>query len=265
MSTALTDFDREAALAALAWQVEMGVDEAIGEVPADRFAAAERQPQAGVPAPVVIPVSRPGPATVAENSADIAASCSDLAALRSALESFEGSALKKGARSTVFADGRPDARLMIVGEAPGREEDAAGLPFVGRSGRLLDRMLAAIGLARDAETREHAVYITNVLPWRPPVNRDPAGDEVALLKPFLLRHIELASPEVLLLMGARAAQVVLETNDGIGRLRGRWTTWREVAVLPTLHPALLLRDPSRKRQAWADLMAVRARLDGETE
>jgi uracil-DNA glycosylase family 4 len=273
--------EREAALAALEWQIALGADEAIGAVALDRFGLAELPPSGrrgasgrgaappaspAPPSPPAAPAPPPPPSagagTPERAAAAIAAGCGDLAALRAALEAFEGSGLKRGARSTVFADGLPGARVMVIGEAPGREEDAAGLPFVGRSGRLLDRMLAAIGLARDADDPARAVYITNVLPWRPPVNRDPAGDEVAMLKPFLFRHVELAGPDVLLLMGARAAQTMLETSEGIGRLRGRWTKWRTLPALPTLHPALLLRDPGRKRQAWADLLTLREFLDG---
>jgi uracil-DNA glycosylase len=258
---------RAADLAALAWQLELGVDETIGEAPVDRFAL-EAQPEAPPAAPAGHPAAAPvAPALAAEADARgtsvIAAACADLAALRAALEGFEGSVLRRGARSLVFADGLPGARVMVVGEAPGREEDAAGRPFVGRSGQLLDRMLGAIGLSRTAEAPEAAVYITNVLPWRPPANREPSGDEIAMLRPFLFRHIELAAPEILVLMGSAAARVVLERQDGIMRLRGRWTEWRGVPVMPMIHPASLLRDGSRKRAAWADLLAIRARLDGE--
>jgi len=150
---------------------------------------------------------------------------------------------------------------MIVGEAPGRDEDVAGLPFVGRSGQLLDRMLAAIGLSRRAEAPEDAVYITNVLPWRPPANRDPSTAEATMMRPFLMRHIALKAPEVLVLMGAAAARTVLATSTGITRLRGAWTEAEGVPVLPMFHPAALLRDPIKKRDAWTDLLSLRARLD----
>jgi uracil-DNA glycosylase len=253
-------------LAALAWQLELGVDEAIADAPIDRFA--EAQAQASDAAPAAAPLPAPVVAALAQGAAlrcaaAIAAACGDLASLRAALAAFDAGALRQGARNLVFADGVPGARVMLIGEAPGREEDAEGRPFVGRSGRLLDRMLAAIGLDRAAAGPAEGVYITNVLPWRPPANRDPAGDEIALLKPFLVRHIELAAPEVLVLMGSAAARVVLETDVGIMRLRGRWTAWRDVPVLPMVHPASLLRDPTRERAAWADLLALRARLDGE--
>lgn len=258
----------EAAFAALAWQIELGADEAVGEAPVDRFALAERAAAEAAPrrreapaAPVVLSAEA-GREAALRGAVEIAGACQDIGELRAALAGFEGSRLKRGARNLVFADGIPGARVMIVGEAPGREEDAVGRPFVGRSGQLLDRMFAAIGLARAAETREDALYITNVLPWRPPGNRDPAADEIELLKPFLFRHVELAQPEILVAAGATAARVVLGTTEGIMRLRGRWAEWRGIPVMPMVHPASLLRDSSRKRGAWADLLAIRERLDG---
>jgi DNA polymerase len=246
-------------LAALAWQIELGADEAIGEEPVSRFEVAATPPTPRRVAAAAAPVA---PAPEAEGSAALAAACGDLAALRAVMEAFEGCALKRGARNLVFADGDPQARVIVVGEAPGRDEDLAGLPFVGRSGQLLDRMFAAIGLSRRAEEPAAALYITNVLPWRPPQNRDPSSDEVAMLLPFLFRHIELARPEVLVVMGKAAAHAVLGTEAGIKGLRGRWTAWRGVPVMPMLHPAYLLRDGEAKRLAWADLLAVRERLDG---
>ncbi|MBP7000574.1 uracil-DNA glycosylase [Amaricoccus sp.] len=243
-------------LAALAWQVEMGADEAIGETPVDRFEAAP------TPAPVAVvpaPAPRP-PAVPAEDSAGIAAACEDLPALRAAMAAFEGCALKRGARSLVFADGDPRARVMLVGEAPGREEDMAGLPFVGRSGQLLDRMLAAIGLTRKGEDPATSVYITNVLPWRPPANREPSSDEVAMMRPFLMRHIALKAPKVLVTLGSPATRTVLATATGINRLHGIWADLGGIPVLPMLHPAALLRAPERKREAWGDLLTLRERL-----
>ncbi len=248
-------------LAALAWQVELGADEAIGEAPVNRFDVPAARPRPAV-APAA-PVAE-GAAPVAEGAAPaaLAAACGDLAALRAAIGGFEGSALRRGARNLVFADGDPAARVMVIGEAPGRDEDRAGLPFVGPSGQLLDRMLAAIGLSRRADDPALGAYITNVLPWRPPQNRDPSGDEAALLAPFLFRHIELARPEVLLLLGSPAVRTVLATSDGVTRLRGRWQAWRGVPAIATWHPAALLRDGEKKREAWADLLMLKARLDG---
>jgi len=252
---------RESDLAALAWMVELGADEAIGEAPVDRFEAARAAPAAARPAvPAAAPAAAadPGPGTEA-----LAAACRTLDELRAAIAGFEGCALKRGARNLVFADGNPRARVMLVGEAPGRDEDLAGLPFVGRSGQLLDRMLAAIGLSRRADAPEAAVYITNVLPWRPPQNRDPSGDEVAMMAPFLRRHIELVAPKALMVLGNSAARTVLETTEGITRLRGRWRDWRGIPVMPTFHPAALLREPTKKREVWSDLLRLRERLDGD--
>ena len=258
--------DRAAALAALAWQIELGADEAIGETPVDRFAEPDAAPIPARPPATAAPLSAPPVAPSADPVAEaeaLAAACADLPALRAALAAFEGCALKRGARNLVFADGHPEAPVMIVGEAPGREEDLEGRPFVGRSGRLLDRMLAAIGLSRAAEDPARAVYITNVLPWRPPGNREPASDEIAMLRPFLMRHVALKSPRILVPLGASAARTLLGTAEGITRLRGRWTALGAVPVMPSFHPAALLRDPLKKREVWADLLAVRARLDEE--
>ena len=256
-------------LAALAWQIEAGADEAIAEAPLNRFDAVEapapKPARAAKPAPAA-PPPPPGPEEAAQAATraahEIAAACGSLAELRAAIAAYDGCALKAASKSTVFADGNPEARVMIIGEAPGREEDMAGLPFVGRSGRLLDRMLAAIGLARHAEAPGAAVYITNVLPWRPPENRDPAGAESAMMMPFLFRHIELAAPEVIVVMGNPAAKTVLGTTTGITRIRGQWGDWRGTPVLPMLHPAYLLRNGIAKRAAWADLLTLRVWLDG---
>lgn len=249
-------------VAALAWQAEMGADEAILDAPVDRFALAKLQPKAvratSAPAPAAVaPAVAPVPAVTA---AAVAAACATLDDLRAAMTAFDGCDLKKGARSAVFADGNPAARVMIVGEAPGQEEDRLGLPFVGRSGQLLDRMFACIGLSRGSTNAASAIYITNTVPWRPPQNREPSTDEVAMMMPFLLRHIELAAPGVLVLMGRSSAQALLRTTEGIGRLRGRWAEVAGRPALPMFHPAALLRDPMKKREAWADLLALRERL-----
>lgn len=189
-----------------------------------------------------------------------AAAAGSLDELRAVLEDFDGCNLRLTARRLVFADGSPHARVMFVGEAPGREEDEQGLPFVGRSGRLLDRMLAAIGLSR-AE-----VYIANVVPWRPPGNRTPTPQETEICKPFVLRQIELVDPEVLVYLGGAAAAALSGTTEGILRLRGRWlahaTSARTIPALATLHPAYLLRQPLQKRLAWRDFLALRRALDG---
>jgi uracil-DNA glycosylase len=304
---------REETLSALNWLVEAGADEAIGEVPIDRFAKRIPSPLAGSreqiessggasgdrdgnssrtsaknweggqPAQKPPPPSRFAarplpqgegekslaqikPTTLAPLASDgfssaleISARCNSLAELKAALEAFEGSQLKKLAKNTVFADGNPDSGVMFIGEAPGRDEDAAGRPFVGRAGKLLDRMLAAIGLDRTS------AYIINVMPWRPPDNRNPDPGEVAMCIPFLRRHIELASPKIIILLGAVSARHVLGINDGIMKIRGRWFEYRVgsamIPALPTLHPAYLLRQPAHKKLAWRDLQAVADRLE----
>lgn len=262
-------------LAALLWQMELGADEAIQDAPVNRFAPPAPAPApevraaaapAAAPAPAAfgpgVTAPGPGPADVLAGARARAAAAADLAALRAAMAGFEGCALKRGARNLVFADGNPAARVMVIGEAPGREEDRAGLPFVGRSGQLLDRMLAAIGLARGHPDPARAVYITNVLPWRPPENREPSSDEIAMMTAFLLRHIELAGPDLLLLMGRTSAAALTGSGAGITRLRGSWVEVAGRPALPTYHPAALLRNPLLKRDAWKDLLALAARLEG---
>lgn len=279
---------RAAALALLEWQVAFGADEALSEAPVDRLS--------GTPEPAPAPrtvttfvraeaVSLPSPreqglprtssgdgvrgleTDAAQQSARaIAASCATLAELKAALEAF-ACPLREGATNTVFADGRADADLMLVGEAPGREEDLAGLPFVGRSGQLLDRMLATIGLSRKSDDPKSSVYITNVLPWRPPGNRTPTTADAAMLLPFVERHIMLARPKLLVLLGGAAAKYLLGIEQGILSLRGKWRAYEppggdfEVPVMPTLHPAYLLRQPAQKSLAWRDLLEVKKALD----
>ena len=265
----MSDLDPLAARAALEWLLEMGCDESISEGPVNRYALPERMPRPDRPEPGRAQAAAPATSAAAVGAAADpvsdagarAAAAGDLAALREAMAGYPHCDLRLGAQNLVFSDGNPAARVMIVGEAPGREEDRQGRPFVGQAGRLLDRMLAAIGLARTAEDPARAVYITNVLPWRPPGNRDPEPHEVAMMLPFLRRHVELAAPEILVLMGNHACGAVLGRR-GITRLRGRWTEGLGLPVLPMLHPAYLLRQPGQKRQAWADLLELAERLDG---
>ncbi|MEO8530086.1 MAG: uracil-DNA glycosylase [Deltaproteobacteria bacterium] len=238
-----------AALDALRWQVELGADEAIGDVPVDRFAVVEK---VVVKQAVAAPVATPDVDAVAIATA-MADAAVDLEGLREAMGAFELCDLKKGARNLVFSDGNPAARVMIVGEAPGRNEDIAGKPFVGEAGQLLDRMLAAIGLDRES------VYITNVLPWRPPENRDPSPEEIAMFKPFLAKHIELADPDVIVIVGNISCQALLGQR-GISKLRGQWTEALGKPALPMFHPAYLLRNPASKRESWHDLLMLKAKL-----
>ena len=188
-----------------------------------------------------------------------AKSAATLEELRALLERFEGCALRNTATQLVFADGNPHSRLMFVGEAPGRDEDIEGRPFVGRSGKLLDRMMAAIGLDRTK------VYIANIVPWRPPGNRTPTPQESAICLPFLKRQIELANPDVLVCLGGPSAQTLLNIKDGITRTRGRWFTFhtgtREIKAMATFHPAFLLRSPLQKRFAWRDFLAIKKALE----
>ena len=253
------DLDPIAARAALEWLIELGVDAAVGDDPVDAYAlpdhlAVPKPAAAAAPQPVAEP--QVDPVGLARAAAAAARTLDDL---REAIAAFDHCELKKGARNTVFSDGNPKARVMIIGEAPGRDEDLQGKPFVGRAGQLLDRMFGAIGLARQSPAPEQAFYITNVLPWRPPGNRDPEPAEIAMLLPFLARHVALADPDFLVLMGNAACAAALGQR-GILRLRGTWAEAFGRPALPMTHPAYLLRQPHAKREAWADLLSLRGRL-----
>ncbi len=281
---------RPAALAALDWLIESGADEAIGNEPIDRTAlkktsrgpadqsgsapnrALSEAPQAVLTPP---PISSPEPASAArtpssrnkptaglasasETQADaerLALAAQSIDDLRRALEDFDGCPLKATATNLCLYDGNPEAKIMIIGEAPGAQEDRQGKPFVGPAGQLLDLMLAAIGLDRSK------VYITNLLFWRPPGNRNPTPAEIAVCLPFLERQVELIAPKLLLLTGGMSAKTLLNRSEGILRLRGRWDDYRPprmaepIPALPTLHPAYLLRQPAQKREAWRDLLS----------
>ena len=250
--------------------LEAGVDAALGEQPVDRFAAATapappvRSPQPAMPAPNLeikgraAPVVPAVPEEAAMAARAAAKAAKSLDELRAILDKFDGCALKATATQLVFADGNPQAKVMLVGEAPGRDEDIEGLPFVGRSGKLLDRMLAAIGLDRGS------VYIANIVPWRPPGNRTPTPQESQICLPFILRQIELADPDILVCLGGPSAQTLLGIKEGITKTRGRWFSFdtgkREIRAMPTFHPAFLLRSPLQKRFAWRDFLAIKKAL-----
>ncbi|WP_323785001.1 uracil-DNA glycosylase [Thalassovita sp.] len=253
--------DYDTAKALLEWQVELGADEALSEAPVNRYALDAERPKSRAQSKAP-PTAAAKPAEIdAVQAARAAANAAqDLAGLRAALQEFEHCDLKRGAKQMVFADGNPAARVMIIGEAPGRDEDRIGQPFVGAAGHLLDRMLAAIGLDRKSDDAASAVYITNVLPWRPPQNRDPKPDEIALLLPFLTRHVALAGPDIVILMGNISCEAGLGKR-GITRLRGHWAEAFGRPALPMFHPAYLLRTPQAKREAWADLLELKARLE----
>ena len=262
----------------LRWYVEQGIDEAIGEAAIDRFAVAPPQavpppalpqPVPAAPTPIRPPPAAPaqlrGPVPIespqlVEDARALAQRCNSVEELEAAVHAFEGCALKRTAKNTVFADGVAGSPVMIVGEAPGADEDRLGKPFVGVSGQLMDRMFEAIGLSRERD-----LYITNILFWRPPGNRTPTVAEQAVCMAFTRRHIELARPKVLVLAGGTAAKSVLDTTEGIMRLRGKWTSLSlddgsAVPTLPTFHPAYLLRTPASKRQSWLDLLSLDKKL-----
>jgi DNA polymerase len=248
------DMTPEAATQALAWLAEMGADEVVGEVPVNRLAA---------PAPVV-----PAQAPRSEAPGDagtMAAGCATLADIAAALNGFDACPLRKTATQLCFADGNPEAHVMLVGEAPGRDEDLQGKPFVGRSGQLLDKMLAAIGLSRQGERPDNSAFITNVIFWRPPGNRTPTEQETLMCLPFLKRTIAIQKPKAIVCLGATPTQRLTGQKDGILKLRGRWFTveveGRNIPLLATLHPAYLLRQPAQKRLAWRDLVSLRLALD----
>lgn len=259
-----------AALAALAWQVDLGVTEVIGDAPVNAYVLPDKtKVAAAAPAarvevmPVISPEARAaaeaGQAVAAAKAA--AAGAGTVGDLRAALEAFELCELKKGARNLVFADGIVGARVLVLGEAPGRDEDLEGRPFVGPAGVLLDRMFAAIGLSRGAADAAAGLYVTCVLPWRPPAQREPTPDEIAMLRPFVERHIALADPDVIVAMGNAPCAMLLGAK-AVLRLRGNWAEAVGKPVMPMVSPAQLLRNPMAKRDAWADLLAIKARLAG---
>lgn len=269
--------------ALLTWYLDAGVDETIGEQPVNRYAALQKsqgpfQVQAPVPgvadqpqaplqqAPFKAPnsqqLSQNGQNdSIVENVYALAKAAESIDDLRAALEKFEGCALQKTATNLVFTDGNPKARLMMVGEAPGAEEDRQGVPFVGPSGKLVDQMLASIGLDREQ------VLISNTVFWRPPGNRSPTTQEITICLPFLERLIELVDPEILVPVGGPASTTLLAQQKGITKLRGNWFSYASsrmaspIPATPLLHPAYLLRSPAQKREVWKDLLAIRQKLD----
>ncbi len=254
----------------LVFYAEAGVDALVGEQPVDRFATVEAtavpvrvaQPATSPRVPEIkahtAPAALPAPEEAAMAAREAAKGAQTLDELRAILDKFDGCALKATATQLVFADGNSQAKVMFVGEAPGRDEDIEGLPFVGRSGKLLDRMLAAIGLDRTS------VYIANIVPWRPPGNRTPTPQESQICLPFILRQIQLVDPDILVCLGGPSAQTLLGIKEGITKTRGRWfnfnTGKRMIRAIPTFHPAFLLRSPLQKRFAWHDFLAIRKAL-----
>lgn len=268
-------------IAYLDFHVEAGVDGVLDEHPHDRFVEADAPAhQAAAPPLQAPPLQAPRPETwkppaasprsygrsvtaapdeVTDDAREQARSAATLEELEALLQRFDGCTLKASAKTLVFGGGDPASRVMLVGEMPGADEDRVGKPFMGRSGHLLDRMLAAIDLTRDG------VYVANIVPWRPPGNRNPTPQEIAICKPFVERQIELADPDILVCLGGPATQNLTGTRDGILKSRGRWfpykTGRREIRALATLHPAYLLRQPLQKRLVWRDFRALKAALD----
>lgn len=269
MAAAPTE-DARAMISLLGFWADAGVGYAYGEEPVDRMAEGRAKLRAPIKTPkaAAAPPPAPRPAAPAQNIAfaveaakDLAAAAANLEELQAAIAGFEGCPLRySGARQSVFARGEPDAPVMVIGEGPGGEEDEQGAPFVGRAGKLLDKMLAAAGLT-------DRVFITNTVFWRPPGNRTPSLEEQAACMPFVERAIELVQPKFLILAGGASAKAMLRTNEGILSLRGRWSVWTSgdgrltVPALPTLHPAFLLRQPQAKKKAWADLMSLAVKLE----
>ena len=252
-------FDLKSAKALLELHAELGISEAISEKPINRFES-KVEANLGLKTselkdnPVNIIADNPTDQEVMET-----ANAKNLSELKAAIENFPHCDLKYGARTAVFSAGSPSAKIMIIGEAPGREEDFQGEPFVGRAGQLLDKMLFSIGLSRGAREAEKSVYITNVMPWRPPENREPTQDEIDMMVPFLKRHIELVEPNVLVAMGNISCQSLIGRR-GITKIRGIWAEAFGLPVLPMLHPAYLLRNPAAKREAWFDLLSLREKV-----
>lgn len=251
---------------ALQWHIDNGIDVAVGDTPVNRTLKRAAEPPKKAedqPAPPV-----PTPAVTASFSAQrqqatqAAAACNTLDELREAIRAYDGLDVKKTATNLVFADGNPKARVMVIGEAPGADEDRQGLPFVGASGQLLDKMFACIGLARTEADPAKALYISNILNWRPPGNRTPTEAEITLAMPFIERHIALARPAFVVLMGAVAAKGILDMDQSISKLRGKFYTHPSGAkILPTYHPSFLLRTPLQKKKAWQDLLLLADALE----
>ncbi|HEV7292663.1 MAG TPA: uracil-DNA glycosylase [Devosia sp.] len=248
-------------LSVLDWYRAAGVDLAVGEEPVDRFA--QRPPSPRVAAKAAAQVAERPPDALPlggdpTEARSVASSAQSLDALRDLLGAYDGCGLKHRATQLVFADGNPGAKIMLIGEAPGAEEDTQGKPFVGKSGQLLDRMLAAIGLDRTK------VYIANTVPWRPPGNRAPTPEELALCLPFLQRQVELVGPRIVVTLGGPAMQTVFSTTNGIIKMRGKWSNVNigshGAEAMPTLHPAYLLRNPAAKQQAWKDMLSLQLKM-----
>lgn len=286
--------DTAALVAAIRWHLDAGADAVFSDAPADwgklddRMIGSSDDRKARNPDHPPTPLSDdpiirssddppplPSLSALTEQAAALARQATTREELREAIAAFDGLAIKRTATNLVFSDGDPAARVMVVGEAPGADEDRIGRPFVGISGQLLDKMLGCIGLDRTQDAPDKAVYIANILNWRPPGNRTPGDSEVEISLPFIERHIVLIRPRLLVMAGGVSAKALLGTTEGISRLRGRWHDWRPrtpgiapadfapIPALATFHPSYLLRTPLKKREAWADLLVIHRLLTGK--
>ena len=257
------------AIAILEWYQAMGVDEWVEETPQNRLAAAKVEPSQTTQKAQAEPTTAPAtpsnqpynpPAALIEKTTELAAKASTTDELRDAVMNFKELTICKTATQPVFADGVAEAELMVIGEAPGAQEDRQGIPFCGPSGQLLDKMLEAIGMSRSTNS-----LITNTVFWRPPGNRTPTPEEIAICQPFVQKHIELLKPKAIMLLGGVAVRSVLDEQTSISRLRGKEQQTQAIPTVVSYHPSYLLRQPTQKKLAWQDLLRIKALLTGESD
>ena len=256
--------DMTDALELLKWQLELGVDENVGNIPLNRFSDHAKSDEVKVGTPVSTQQKIPKLSSAITEAESRAEQSKTLDQLKASLANYEFCDLKKGSRNLVFSSGDPDAEVMIIGEAPGREEDIQGVPFVGRAGQLLDKMLRPIGLTRNKDQINdnliNTAYICNVIPWRPPHNRDPNTDEIEMMLPFLKKHISLIEPKIIVALGNISCRALIG-QTGVTKLRGNWFDFDETPLMPMCHPAYLLRNNLAKKDAWSDLLKIKEKLE----
>ena len=256
--------DMTDALELLKWQLELGVDENVGNIPLNRFSDHPKSDKVKAGTPVSTQQKIPKLSSAITEAESRAEQSKTLDQLKASLANYEFCDLKKGSRNLVFSSGDPDAEVMIIGEAPGREEDIQGVPFVGRAGQLLDKMLRPIGLTRNKDQINdnliNTAYICNVIPWRPPHNRDPNTDEIEMMLPFLKKHISLIEPKIIVALGNISCRALIG-QTGVTKLRGNWFDFDETPLMPMCHPAYLLRNNLAKKDAWSDLLKIKEKLE----
>ena len=256
--------DMTDALELLKWQLELGIDENVGNIPLNRFSDHSQPNKVEIGISVSTRQKMPKISSAIIEAKSRAEQSKSLDQLKVSLANYEFCDIKKGSRNLVFSSGDPDAEVMIIGEAPGREEDIQGVPFVGRAGRLLDKMLRPIGLTRNKDQLNdnliNRAYICNVIPWRPPHNRDPNNEEIEMMLPFLKRHISLVEPKIIVALGNISCRALIG-QTGITRLRGNWFDFEKIPLMPMCHPAYLLRNNAAKKDAWSDLLKIKNKLE----